>query len=383
MIRLVCTHCKTTLEMDEAFAGGVCRCQYCGTIQTVPAYLKNQPQASQPPPVSLASSEDDTIQSLAIQAGGSSIAPALDDSEADIPAPVEPPPARSQAGLNAIASAVASSGLSGSGLRSKHQTEKEKANAGTKTGAAAVKAAGAPAAKKAKVAPAGAAKPSEKSRSFVMIIAGGVIAIVAAALIWKFALGPSRGDEKPVPGQAGVVAGGGPGFCGTPITDSSIVYLIDRGSGSKDTFGFLKEATYKSIESLGSGRKFQVIFWDNGSQPAAYPPDSLTFASRDAVESTRSATEDIYAFGESDVRPALQRAMSRSPATIVMVTAKAWQLDDSFVTTVNEVRGASGVKIYAFAIGGSGESSALKEVAAKSAGKYVEVTEADLKSFAK
>src|SRR4051794_14655149 len=40
MIRLTCTKCKATLEMDEAFAGGVCRCQYCGTIQTVPAHLK-------------------------------------------------------------------------------------------------------------------------------------------------------------------------------------------------------------------------------------------------------------------------------------------------------------------------------------------------------
>src|SRR5687768_6126316 len=26
--------------MDDAFAGGVCRCMYCGTIQTVPSHLK-------------------------------------------------------------------------------------------------------------------------------------------------------------------------------------------------------------------------------------------------------------------------------------------------------------------------------------------------------
>src|SRR5436190_21930613 len=40
MIRLTCTKCKATLEMDEAFAGGVCRCQHCGTIQMVPSHLK-------------------------------------------------------------------------------------------------------------------------------------------------------------------------------------------------------------------------------------------------------------------------------------------------------------------------------------------------------
>lgn len=40
MIRLTCTHCKTLLTIDDAFAGGVCRCQHCGTIQTVPSHLK-------------------------------------------------------------------------------------------------------------------------------------------------------------------------------------------------------------------------------------------------------------------------------------------------------------------------------------------------------
>jgi len=43
MIRLTCTHCKTLLTIDDAFAGGVCRCQYCGTIQTVPSHLKPKP----------------------------------------------------------------------------------------------------------------------------------------------------------------------------------------------------------------------------------------------------------------------------------------------------------------------------------------------------
>ena len=40
MIRITCTNCKAQLSIDEAFAGGVCRCQYCGTIQTVPKHMK-------------------------------------------------------------------------------------------------------------------------------------------------------------------------------------------------------------------------------------------------------------------------------------------------------------------------------------------------------
>jgi hypothetical protein len=45
MIRIGCTYCKAVLTVDDAFAGGVCRCQHCGTIQVVPAYLKNSAAA--------------------------------------------------------------------------------------------------------------------------------------------------------------------------------------------------------------------------------------------------------------------------------------------------------------------------------------------------
>lgn len=40
MIRLICTQCKAELMIDDAFAGGACRCQHCGTIQTVPKRFK-------------------------------------------------------------------------------------------------------------------------------------------------------------------------------------------------------------------------------------------------------------------------------------------------------------------------------------------------------
>ena len=48
MISLTCTSCKRGLEIDDAFAGGVCRCQFCGTIQTVPANLKQGGRPSTP-----------------------------------------------------------------------------------------------------------------------------------------------------------------------------------------------------------------------------------------------------------------------------------------------------------------------------------------------
>lgn len=43
MIRLSCCQCSQSLEMDDAFAGGVCRCRRCGTIQAVPRNAPRMP----------------------------------------------------------------------------------------------------------------------------------------------------------------------------------------------------------------------------------------------------------------------------------------------------------------------------------------------------
>src|ERR671921_831503 len=93
MIAIKCTHCQQRLEMDEAFAGGVCRCQYCGTIQTVPSHLK------QPSPAATA------------------------------PAKAVHPAGGSGTGLDDLAEVVASSGLARSGLSKKSRGSQRNAAA--------------------------------------------------------------------------------------------------------------------------------------------------------------------------------------------------------------------------------------------------------------
>src|SRR3954449_5158278 len=92
MIRLTCTHCKATLEMDDAFAGGVCRCQHCGTIQTVPTHAKNN--AAYPHTAGKTSNKSlyKGRTGPSFEAGSSS-----------------------SSGLDELASAVAGSGLGGTG----------------------------------------------------------------------------------------------------------------------------------------------------------------------------------------------------------------------------------------------------------------------------
>src|SRR3954469_14715675 len=56
MIVVNCSQGKARLEMDEAFAGGVCRCHFCGTIQTVPAQAKRGAAEQAPAPAAVAHS---------------------------------------------------------------------------------------------------------------------------------------------------------------------------------------------------------------------------------------------------------------------------------------------------------------------------------------
>src|SRR6266576_2523460 len=103
MISLTCTSCQKVLEIDDAFAGGVCRCQYCGTIQTVPARLKGnskvgattaktlyqkKPRVPGQPSSGLEDLADAVTTSSGLARG------ALKANRAARPAPPPPPPAR-------------------------------------------------------------------------------------------------------------------------------------------------------------------------------------------------------------------------------------------------------------------------------------------------
>lgn len=93
MIELNCTNCNKTLSIDDAFAGGVCRCQHCGTIQTVPA--KGQARAATP-----------------VGAAGAAAAKPLYKRKARIESALSP----FNDGLDEAADQIPSSGLSNSSL---------------------------------------------------------------------------------------------------------------------------------------------------------------------------------------------------------------------------------------------------------------------------
>ena len=162
-----------------------------------------------------------------------------------------------------------------------------------------------------------------------------------------------------------------------------MVYVLDRGGATKEVFGSLKEAALKSAATLGPDRKFQIVFWHNDSEDAAYPASSTTYASKENIAAATRAIDDVFAFGASDAGPAIQKAVAQSPNVIVLATAKGDQLENSWTDTMLTARGSSNVKIDTIDLSSSGSASQpMKNLAAKTGGQYLQVSSSTLSAFA-
>jgi len=329
MIRISCTNCKTVLSIDDAFAGGVCRCQHCGTIQTVPAHAKDTAQVG--------------VSGQAM--GGSKSLYQQGDT-------------RSGTGLDDLASIVVSSGLSSSRLKK----------------------------------PGGSKSPPSKVNLMPLMVGGGVVIALLVVIIIYLATrtGAPSANTAAVDSSVNKTVGSSPApvistpnFCGTKLDGNNIIYLLDSGDSAKDYLGELKDATIKSIESLGSDRKFQILFWNDGTT-GAYPLDSTTYATKESIDSAQKAIGDVFAYGSGDVKAALTKAIAEQPDEIILATPKGWQLDvdSTWLDCVMNLRGSSPVKFITFSLGASdSKCESLRKLAERTGGSYHETTRSDLRSF--
>jgi hypothetical protein len=336
MIRLTCTSCKNALEIDDAFAGGVCRCNRCGTIQTVPAKGASARTAA------AGQGSKTLFENKARSAGvvGGS-------------------------GLEDLADIVASSsGLSDTRLRKKP--------------------------------PLPPPQPSNNHASLLLGAAAIVIlllVIIVLVLVFRGLnpkVSPSDSNVAPAPAAALVSPAPsppapppvtGPNFCGTPIDQGVVVYLIDNGFSSDLVLDSIKSAVFKSIESLGPNRRFQILWW-NPDTPTYPTGNQTSFAEKDNIDLAHKKLDDVVAAGSTDPIKALKNALSDNPGQIVLITAKAADLDDSLVDQVMAIRGSSKVKIDCISINGVTGDSALAKIASQTSGKFVVLPEAQLKAFA-
>ena len=390
MITVNCSSCKAKLEMDDAFAGGVCRCHYCGTIQTVPAAAKLKRAAA-----AKAAAQAPVAAGNGRAAGSGVQSPAPGRTEAS------PPPS----GLDALAEVVASSGLSRGGL------------AGGPPATRAPAGAGAGAQPAAPLPGVDYATPGQQKTKFTpLVLVLGVIALLLGALVVlvvgylfvgtsrtttvAFPPGPapvtggsgSDGGEtsvEPAPGGDGGGDGGAavqvpktPHFCGIPLDRApSVVYVLDRGQATADLFDTLKEATYRSIESLKPGTKFQIIFWDNGTDRVAYPAEGLAEVSAKEIEAAREKLADVIASGQAKPEAAVRKAAESKPAAIVLVTGKAFYLEESVVQAVQDAVAGTTTKVHTVALKSDDGNSVMKDIAQKTHAEYRVLSARELREY--
>jgi hypothetical protein len=385
MISVICTQCRARLEMDDAFAGGVCRCQYCGTIQTVPSLSKIKRQTS---PIGSA------------PGAAPAVAPASPRPQASDAPAAEP------SGLDALAEAVASSsGLGRGSLRS--------GGAASPPGAPADSAASpnAPApttTTTTAAAPVEYARPArQKKPPAWVLVAGAVIAALLLVALGGAIFSGRSVSTGPAPGPAipprtgpnglggnstdggtgsdggdggGVVVPAGPHFCGISLQgEPSVVYVLDRGAATKEMFDTLKEATYRSLESLKPNQKFAVIFWNNGGDDACYPEGGLANCRPSEIKAAQTKFSEVYAGGLAEPLDAVKIAAALKPSAMVIVTGKA--LEEEVVGPTLEAVGASHTKVHTVALRRDEDTTVQKRISESTGGQSRVVTRDELHAY--
>jgi hypothetical protein len=378
MIAINCTNCRHRLEMDDAFAGGVCRCPYCGTIQTVPSRSGGKGRPASPGSGSSKSKSLYKKEGAAAATGSSASSSSSRGTRKS---------ATAGTGLDELAQIVASSGLARGSLTKKPPT--------------------APPASKASD---DAADTGGGSRFPVVPVAigGGVVAVVVLALLIYFATRPS----PPAPSSTAGGGGGGgsavapnanspsdsangtpepptppaisgPAFADVALPSGTVVYLVDRSQANDEILDSLKRVVYASARSLGPSRAFQIIIWDRANEGiVAYPEKRPGRASEKEVQKATKRFEDVVSYGTTDLKPTLERALKSNPKVIVIASAKGFSLEESNAAMVKSLVKGKSVQIHTFAISET-DSATLKKIAADNGGEYRQITPQQIREMAK
>lgn len=343
MIEINCTNCKTMLEIDDAFAGGVCRCRHCGTIQTVPKRLKNNGNK--------AATNEASV-------GGGSSQTAVKKPGIDV--------GNSGTGLDDLAGIVASSGLASARLlRNKPKT----------------------------------AAPVEKkkdNRTLIIICSAGALVVLLLGIIIFMATrdnGSGQGsasgsgggggthtgmtnNDRTKPNTGGPVVAQNPSFLGQPLSERSIAYVLDHGSASEDDnrLKSLKAALLKSVRSLGPERQFTVIFWREGnSKIESWPEEGLRNATPENINELSEFLAEISAYGQTTAPESTEKAFKTGAEAVVLVPIKTI-IEPGTHTDIVKSRGTSNAKVYCFTLAQADIGESFQKVANDTNGIYRDIS---------
>jgi hypothetical protein len=218
-----------------------------------------------------------------------------------------------------------------------------------------------------------------------------VLLVIAGAIYLRLhgsstAITPAPPAPSPIAAPLPPPAPAGLNFAGLPImAQDTVIYLLDNGGSASDFLPAMQAAAMQSIQSLGSERRFKVIFWREDSP--AYPADGTARATPEEQAKCRAALQDVYAQGTTEVDAALKMAMACQPDAIILATAKGAQLPDDFLKTVLAIRGDSQVKIYTIGVNGDSTTDPahpgiLATLAKQTGGQFLNISSGDLNRLA-
>ena len=349
MIQIECSSCKKLLGIDDAFAGSVCRCQYCGTIQTVPKAGGNSTNAS----------GDDSPKALFKRKARieSALSPFNDDldraaDEMDSAASLSPNAIYSSPSRKSGSAFGDELGSSGTVAQSSRQS-RQRANPPSAGAVATARPKEAPVATSYVPRPsrsAGAVRAQPRPARRRMLLVGIALGVISLAAIAAFYL--SRGTSRPadVTSSASLLdqsSGSVANVCGLPLTGGTVVYILDRSGITQQAFADMSSACFNSVASLGASRKFQILVW-NAHQEMAYPPDRPLEASASQVASARAAIVDTYA-GSTDLSAHLTLAVANGATDIVILSAV--DADENMADEIRQALGGKSIRVHAVAVG--------------------------------
>jgi hypothetical protein len=220
----------------------------------------------------------------------------------------------------------------------------------------------------------------------VLIVSVGGTIVVLLGIIIAILLGGrgkgganAQGVKPPVSQTPTGKQGTEARFLGMPIHSSSVVYVLDRGSGTADVFDMMRVGLQNSLATLPPTTQFQVIFWETDSV-VAVPAPGMQPATPENVSAAHQAVVDVVPFGQSRVEPALGKALSQNPTDVILASGKSG-LDEAFVKGVMNLRRGRPVRIHTFSLG-NGSREALRSIAQQTGGEFREVGFAELRRFA-
>jgi hypothetical protein len=210
---------------------------------------------------------------------------------------------------------------------------------------------------------------------------------------------PKASDNSPVSGVAGAATPAtpatpenttsspentasppiGPSFCGVPLADPSVVYILDRGAASGQYFDGMKAALYRSLELIGPTRQFAVILCDNDTSPVVFPPKGLANADAPTIASLHNVLDDVVATGSTRLASAVTGAVGRSPSVIIIVTGKYSLASDDI--NVLKQNAQHGIRFDTFVIGDVPSADDFQDIASRSGGIFRKLSESDLRQF--